>query len=296
MKVSVVVPTLNAEHNLASLLTMLAKQTVPPADILIIDSSSNDATSTIAETYKGVRIQQIPRETFNHGKTRDLGVQKTVGDVILFLTQDAVPMDERLIERLIKPFDNPDVAITYARQVPREDSSPREKLVRIYNYPAKSRLQSVDDIPDLGIKAFFCSNVCAAYRRDIYDILGGFEKDLLSNEDMMYAAHAIQHGYQIAYVADAAVIHSHDFSFQEQYKRNRIQGYEIARHQELLANTSSSREGFRMLKTVTIQLVKQGKYLSILGLIVDCVARYLGNRAGKKQYQKIKIAQKEVTI
>ncbi len=284
MKVSVVIPTLNAEHYLDALLTMLAKQTVPPKDILIIDSSSDDDTFSIAETYDGVQIQQIPRGTFNHGKTRDLGVQKTTGDVILFLTQDAVPADERMMEYLIRSFDNPDVAVAYARQVPREDSSPREKLIRVYNYPMKSRQQSAVDIPKLGIKTFFCSNVCAAYRRDVYDILGGFEKDLLSNEDMIYAARAIRHGYKIAYVADAAVIHSHDFSLQEQYKRNWVQGYEIARHQELLGNTSSSREGFHMLIAVATQLLRQGRCLSVFGLIADCAARYLGNRAGKKRY------------
>ncbi len=286
MKISVVIPTLNAEKQLDSLLTMLEEQTVLADDILIIDSSSDDHTVSVAEAHSSIRIIQIPRETYNHGKTRDLGVQQTAGDVILFFTQDAVPADVRLIEFLMKSVQNPNMAVAYARQIPREDSSPREKLVRAYNYPPENRQQSADDIRNMGIKAFFCSNVCAAYRRDVYEKLGGFEKDLLSNEDMMYAARAIRNGYRISYVADAAVIHSHDFSLREQYRRNWIQGYEIERHQELLGNTSSSREGIQMLKVVAVQLIKQGRCFSIIGLTADCAARYLGSRAGKKQYQR----------
>lgn len=294
MSVAVVIPTLNAEKQLNSLLTMLGKQTVLPDDILIIDSSSDDHTVSVAEAYSNVRIKQIPRETYNHGRTRDLGVQQTVGDVILFFTQDAVPADEKLIEYLLSSVQDPNVAAAYARQVPREDSSPREKLVRAYNYPPKSRQQSANDIHNLGIKAFFCSNVCAAYRRDVYETLGGFEKDLLSNEDMIYAAHAIRNGYRIAYVADAEVIHSHDLSLREQYRRNLVQGYEIARHQELLGNISSSREGFHMLKAVALPLLKQGRYISVLGLTADCAARYLGSQSGKKQYKTS--VRKEATI
>ena len=293
MRVSVVIPTINAEKQLDSLLTMLEKQTIRPDEILIIDSSSADHTVSVAKAHSNVRIEQIPREAYNHGKTRDLGVQQTVSNIILFFTQDAVPADEKLIENLMKPVQNPNVAVVYARQIPREDSSLREKLVREYNYPPKSRQQSEEDIQNMGIKAFFCSNVCAAYRRDVYETLGGFEKDLLSNEDMIYAAHAIRNGYRIAYAADAAVIHSHDLSLREQYRRNWVQGYEIARHQELLGNASSSREGFHMLRIVSAQLLKQGRCLSVFGLIADCAARYLGSRAGGKRYHRSE--HKEVT-
>ncbi len=293
MRVSVVIPTLNAERYLDSLLDMLGKQTILPDDVLIIDSSSDDQTVSIAESHGGIRIKEILRETYNHGGTRDQGVQQTAGEVILFLTQDAVPADEKLIEHLIKPLQSPGMAVAYARQIPREDSSLREKLVRGYNYPPESRLQSADDINKTGIKTYFCSNACAAYRRDIYEALGGFEKNILSNEDMMYAARAIRNGYRIAYAADAMVVHSHDFSLRDQYRRNWVQGFEIARHQELLGHTSSSLEGIHMLKTVAAQLFKQGRCISVFGLIADCAARYLGNRAGKKHFQRS--TNKEVT-
>lgn len=287
MSISVIIPTLNAERHIASLLSSLAEQTIQPCEILIIDSSSSDNTLSIAKTYNNVQIITIQLSEFNHGGTRDLGMNHTKGDLVLFLTQDAVPASNTLIEDLIASLlNNPQIAAAYARQIPREDSSPREKLVRAYNYPERSTIHSEEDIPQLGIKTFFFSNVCAVYRRDIYERLGGFEKDLLSNEDMMYAAKAIRNGYQIAYAAEACVVHSHDLAFGEQYERNRIQGYEIARHQDLLKGVSSSREGIQMLMSVSVKLLKQGRLISVFGLLTDCAARYLGSRKGKKQFLK----------
>ena len=287
VSISVVIPTLNAERHIGSLLSLLEKQTIQPCEILIIDSSSGDNTLSIAKTYRKVQTITIKTSEFNHGGTRDLGMKYSKGNLVLFLTQDAVPSDDTLIENLIAPLlENPQIAAVYARQIPKKNSSPREKLVRAYNYPEQSAIHSEGDILQLGIKTFFCSNVCAVYRRVIYERLGGFEKDLLSNEDMMYAAKAIRNGYQIAYAAEACVVHSHNLSFEEQYERNRIQGYEIARHHDLLEGASSSREGIQMLKAVSTKLLKQGRLVSIFGLLTDCAARYLGNRKGKKQYLK----------
>ena len=287
MNISVIIPTLNAGKHIEKLLLLLEKQTICPDEIIIIDSSSTDNTVSIAEKHKHTRVITIRQSEFNHGGTRNLGIKRSQGNIILFLTQDAVPANKSLIESLTKPFQNNlQCAVAFARQLPRNDSSPREKLVRAYNYPEQSAVHSEKDIPQLGIKTFFCSNVCAAYRRDIYEQLGGFEKNLLSNEDMMYAAKAIRNGYKIAYAADACVVHSHDLTYREQYERNRIQGYEIARHRTLLGETSSSKEGIHMLKKVSLQLMKQGRILSVFGLIADCAARYLGSRAGCKQYQQ----------
>ncbi len=289
MTVSVVIPTYNAEAYISPLLTQLEKQTVQPCEILIIDSSSEDGTLAAMKEHHNIRTITIQRSAYNHGGTRDLGVKQTNGDLILFMTQDAVPADNDLIKKLISLFPNhSEIAVAYARQIPRKDSSPREKLIRAYNYPEHSAVHSENDIPRLGIKTFFCSNVCAVYRRDLYERLGGFEKDLLSNEDMMYAAKAIRNGYQVAYAAEACVIHSHDLTCLEQYERNRIQGYEITRHRDLLGETSSSKEGLHMLKTVSFQLIQQGRILSLFGLFADCVSRYMGSRTGSKQYLREK--------
>lgn len=286
MSLSVVIPTLNAESSLDTLLTALESQSLRPDEILIIDSSSRDQTVKTAEQHPTTRTLVIPRAQFNHGGTRDLGVQSTKGDLIVFMTQDAIPASEKLLEKLTEPLREEKTVAAYARQLPKAEASAREKLVRSFNYPANSEDHTLADLPEKGIKTFFLSDVCAAYRRKEYLELGGFEKDVTTNEDMFYAARAIRAGYTIAYAAEAEVYHSHDFSLKEQYERNRLQGYEIERHRELLGNASSTGEGLRMLKQVTGKLLKQGRILSTARLILDCGARYLGSRKGRKEYQK----------
>ena len=287
LKVSVMIPTLNAEKQIGGLLDALLRQTLPPAEILVIDSASGDRTAGMVLSYAegrsraNVRLMRIPRERFNHGGTRQLGAEETEGDVLVYMTQDAQPASEDLLEQLVRPLrEDESIAAAYARQLPRPDASPRERLVRAFNYPDQPELHSLEDLPRLGLKTFFLSDVCAAYRRETFEALGGFERDVLSNEDMLFAARAIRAGYRIAYVPEARVIHSHNLSLRQQYARNRVQGYEIARHRELLGPAPASREGLRMLKAVAAGLLREGRILSVVGLAADCAARYLGSRAG----------------
>ena len=91
----------------------------------------------------------------------------------VMMTQDAMPADRHLLERLVEALDGK-VAAAYARQLPDAASSVFEKASRHFNYPEASRVKTLEDLEGMGVKAFFCSNVCAAYRRDIYDELGGF--------------------------------------------------------------------------------------------------------------------------
>lgn len=105
--------------------------------------------------------------------------------------------------------------------------------MRGYNYPPASRVKSLEDLPELGIKTYFCSNVCCAYRREIYEALGGFIKHAIFNEDMLFAAKAIQAGYRIAYAAEARVIHSHNYTCGQYFHRNFDLGVSQADHPEV---------------------------------------------------------------
>lgn len=285
-KISVVIPTLNAGSELDSLLTALEKQTVSPSEILVIDSASEDDTVSVAGKHTLVRVHRIDRKDFNHGGTRDEAFSLVSGEIVVFITQDAMPASELLLEKLTAPLKEAGTVAAYARQLPKPEASAREKLVRSFNYPEQSERHTEADLPERGIKTFFLSDVCSAYRRKEYLELGGFERDVTTNEDMFFAARAIRAGYTIAYAAEAEVYHSHDFSLGEQYRRNRLQGYEIERHKELLENASSSKEGIAMLKQVSGQLLKQGRIFSVFGLAADCGVRYLGSRAGRKDYLK----------
>lgn len=285
-KVSVVIPTLNAGKELNSLLCALKEQRCPAEEIIVIDSSSEDSTVDICKKNENVSLLRIPRESFDHGRTRDFALRHCRGEIVVFLTQDAVPANAGFLEKLIRPLEDHTTAISVGRQLPKKNATKAEALVRSFNYPAESFIRSKEDISRLGIKAFFCSDSCAAYRKDIYLKLGGFEYPLKSNEDMFFAAKALQNGYRIAYAADAMVYHSHNFTLREQYRRNYIQGYEIERHRELIGDVSLSTEGIKLVQAVSRQLLSDGAVVSFFSFGLDCCARWLGNRNGKAAYRR----------
>ena len=211
-----------------------------------------------------------------------MAIRRCESELVVLMTQDAVPQGPDFIEKLVKPLEDPQVAAVTGRQLPREDATRMERLVRQFNYPAESHIRSAADLEKMGIKTYFFSDVCSAYRRSTYLELGGFEYPLKTNEDMFFAAKAISAGYKIAYAADAMVIHSHNLSLKEQYHRNYIQGVEIQRHKDLLGPVSQESEGMKLVKYVSLNLLKKGHIVSFIHFGFDCCARLLGSKMGRK--------------
>lgn len=288
MKISVIIPTLNAGKYIEELINSLSSQTLKPSEIVIVDSESDDNTVELCKKFNSVRIIPILRKDFDHGGTRDKALRTCDSDYVLFMTQDAFPNNEFYIENLLKPFSDPDVAIASGRQIARDDAVLMEKLVREFNYPPQSHVRSKSDLDKLGIKTYFFSDVCSAYRKDVYEQLGGFEYPLKTNEDMFFAAKVIENGYKVAYAADAEVIHSHNFSLKEQYKRNYIIGMELEKHKELLCGVSLNSEGLKLVKYVSVRLLKKGKIIHFIRFGFDCCARKLGNLKGKRDFRSVK--------
>lgn len=282
-QVSVVIPTLNAEREIGAQLDRVLEQNIKPFEILVIDSSSTDRTASIVNEYSnfGVRLVEIERREFDHGGTRAYGAEIAQGDVLVYLTQDAYPANEKMLEQLIMPLRNPRIGMSYGRQLPRVGAKCYEALTREFNYPSKSHIRSSSDIHEMGIKAFFCSDSCAAYRKDAYIRCGGFERPCSTNEDMFMAAKMLYAGYSIAYTASAEVLHSHNLTFIQQFKRSKASAVEMARHKSLLGNTPVVSEGARMVTYVFSGLMKRRKYSEIPKFVSDCLARVMGSCAAR---------------
>lgn len=281
MKVSIIIPTLNAEPWIAQQLNMLLSQTVQ-AEILVIDSGSTDRTVSIA-AYHGerVRLLQISRDSFDHGGTRDFALRQSSGDYVLFFTQDAVPVDQHCVERLLSFFSSPDIAAVFGRQIAHPDAPEYEKLTRQFNYPDRAREWREADISRYGVKSYFFSNVCAAYRRDAYLDVGGFDAPIISNEDMMMAAKLLHAGYALAYAPDAAVYHSHRYTLAEELRRNARIGRVMGQYRERLAQANADAEGWRMLHFVGGELARRKQYGELLNFYTHAAVRFAGNRIGK---------------
>ncbi|WP_238456791.1 glycosyltransferase family 2 protein [Desulforamulus aeronauticus] len=216
--ISVIIPTLNGAKELPKLLEQLTLQTTKVQEIIIIDSESVDKTLQVAKSY-GAKILNVSRDNFDHGGTRNLAATKATGDIIVFMTQDAVPANKETIGKLIEPLAEQGIIVSYARQLPKTGTKTTDKFLRQYNYPASSKVKSKEDIPALGIGTFQNSNVCAAYQRTEFEKLGGFPQSIVSNEDMLFAARVIMAGYKVAYTAEAMVLHSHNYSCWQLFKR-----------------------------------------------------------------------------
>lgn len=219
MKCFIAIPTFNGGTVWSSVADALTKNS--PKDILIqiIDSGSTDKSIEIANENK-FDVVSIDSSDFNHGGTRNfvVNLHKDKYDIVVFLTQDAIPMP-LYIENIIKAFEDPMVSCAYGRQLPHIDANPIAKHARLFNYSDKSFISSIQDAPVRGLKTVFISNSFAAYRISTFEKIGGFPSNTILSEDMYFAAKSVMAGYKVAYVANAMVKHSHNYTLKEEFKR-----------------------------------------------------------------------------
>ena len=287
MSVDVIIPVYRPGKRFQCLLRRLREQTYPVNRIIVVNTEEKYWDPKVCAGMDNVEVCHVTRQEFDHGNTRNLGAELSEAKVMVFMTDDAVPKGRRLLERLVEALylwkgpQGETVAAAYARQLPDRDCRPVERCTREFNYPENSCVKTVADLPKLGIKTYFASNVCCAYRRDVFEQQGGFIKRTLFNEDMIYAAGAVQAGYGIAYVADARVIHSHNLTALQQFHRNFDMGVSQADHPEVFAGLVSEGEGMRLVKETAKKLLCQGNVSSLLPLLWGTAWKYAGYRLGK---------------
>lgn len=289
--IDVIIPTFRPGKELSKLLEMLDRQTIKPGKIIIMNTEDHVgdlffSENNLLKKYNTIELHSVKKEEFDHGRTRDRGVTYSRAPFFFCITQDAVPADIYLLEKLWKSFEDSKVAVSYGRQLARKDAHVLEKYTREFNYPGESRRKKKEDLEKLGIKTYFCSNVCAMYRRSDYDQLGGFPKCTIFNEDMIFASRVIDAGLEIQYQAEAMVIHSHYYTAKEQFHRNFDLGVSQAEHPEIFEKVRSESEGIKLIKNTIRYLVKNKKAGYIPVFIYQSVWKYLGYRCGKK-YEKL---------
>jgi len=279
MRISVIIPTLNAGPYIRTLLSMLKSQDAAPFEIIVIDSSSKDNTVEIAEDFS-TRTMVISKNAFNHGGTRNVAAARAEGDVLVFMTQDALPADNTLLRQLTNPLGEADIAVAFGRHIPRPDASPLEIFARHFNYPEKGSVKGIKDIKDYGIKTFFSSNACSAVKKDLFLKAGMFPEGVRANEDMLIAARLILQGYKVAYVPDAKVIHSHNYSLPKQFRRYYDIGSSLRNNKWLLDYVRPEGEGMRFIKEQVRFVMKQHRFFLVPYILLESVTKYAGFRIG----------------
>ncbi len=290
--VDVIIPTYKPDIALFRLIDDLEKQSLRPSKIIIMntekkywDALMDSSRENPMEKYDNIVVEHVTKKEFDHGETRNKGVELSDADFFLMMTQDAFPRDKMLISSLAKVLDR-DVAAAYARQYPKTDCNLAERYSRKFNYPNEPMKKTQDDIKKLGIKTYFCSNVCAMYRRDVFKTIGGFTHKTIFNEDMVYAGNACQRGYAICYVPEAGVIHSHNYTCMQQFYRNFDLGVSQTEHPEIFEAVSSESEGKKMVRQTISHFKHIGKAHLIPHYVVMCGFRLIGYKLGRN-YKKL---------
>jgi len=278
LSIGLIIPSRNAQETLGNILTIL-KDSPIEFSTLIVDSSSDDKTVSIAKSYNA-QVIVIPQADFNHGTTREYARKQLATDIVVFLTQDAIPASADLIAKLVKPLIEQDsVVVSYGRQVAHKGAGVFEAFPREYNYGDVSQLRCINDVDQYGVYTFFCSNSCAAYKNTALDEMGGFQATLVS-EDYLAVVGLLQKGYKIAYAADAIVSHSHSYTLRQEFQRYFDTGY--VREENPVIQTLVGQSEFRGIGFVTALLHKiwLSEPVLIPYALIQSILKWLGYRIG----------------
>jgi len=282
-KYKVIVPVCNGGEVWKECVASLLKQEVPVSDVIVIDSDSDDGSLEVSQSA-GFIVHQIKKEEFNHGGTRQWAIDHAGSvDIVVFMTQDAILYNCSSISNLIESFTDSTIGCAFGRQLPRVKAGLLEAHARYFNYPVESYTRSISDKERYGIKTAFISNSFAAYRVAALKESGGFPSDIILGEDTFVAGKMLLSNWKLAYVSDAVVYHSHNYSYFEEFKRYFDIGVFHVQNNWLLKSFGKAEgEGLRYIKS-EFSFTLSKNFLLMPSVFVRTVFKYAGYKLGSKE-------------
>jgi len=278
----VIVPICNPGPGWTRWLDALGEPDWVASHLLVVDSRSTDGAADLARS-RGIEVLTVERVDFNHGGTRQRAFEHWGNrfEALIFLTQDAYPVEPADLGRLASALNDPEVGAAYGRQLPHADATPLAAHARQFNYPEHSHTVRLADRARLGIKACFMSNSFAIYRcRDLATV-GGFPQDVILGEDMCVGARLLLAGRALRYEAGARVHHSHNYRHAEELRRYFDIGALHAREGWLLRHFGSPQgEGLRFVMSELRALRPHGPSWLLTSLVRSGL-KWLGYRLGR---------------
>lgn len=216
--ISVLVPVKDGGSDLVRCLDAIARQRVDDeVEVVVVDSGSTDGSPERAREA-GARVHEIPPEAFDHGTTRNLGVELARGDVLVFTTQDACAADAAWLATLVAPLRDEGVAGVYGRQLPHVTARPTEQFFLDFLYGPEPRVQRLESADDLSLESTLFSNVNSAIPRRVWEE-HRFADDIVMSEDQEWSRRVLLAGMTILYEPRAAVFHSHPYTVAGAFRR-----------------------------------------------------------------------------
>ena len=282
--VALIIPALNGGRIFKECVAAIQTQVIQPDRLILMDSCSTDDTVQFAADA-GFEVFNVTKGTFDHGGTRAEAIDLVQDDIVIFLTQDAVLDSSNSIELLLEAFDNPKTSAAYGRQLPNTDANPLASFTRLHNYGTKSYVTSIlDDFP-IGIRKAFLSNSFSAYRRSALIEVGNFESKLIMGEDTVAAGKMLLAGGNIAYVSEATVRHSHNYSTMEEFHRYFDIGVLHSSQSWMLSKFGKSEgEGMRFAIAQLNTLFLEKNYKFLVKSLMASAAKFIGYKLGVFHY------------
>jgi len=221
---------------------------------------------------------------FNHGGTRALASTLVPwADILVYTTPDAIMAAPDTIATLVAALDDPEVGAAYGRQFPHSDADPFARHACAFNYLSQSVVRDFESRKTMGFKAIFLSDNLAAYRRTALQAVGSFPARIITSEDTIVAAKMMLEGWKTAYVAEAAVYHSHNQTVLQVFRRYFDTGVMHIHQKSLLEKYGEpSGEGMRFVKSEIAYLWKVRPML-IPMVLLRTAAKYIGYQLGKRE-------------
>ncbi len=275
--VTIILLTRNAGNDFSRTLKKIFSQKKVNFDVLQIDSSSTDSTLSIAAEYKLKQIV-IPKAEFNHGSTREMGIEQASGEIVVFLTQDAVPSSDDWLFNLVSPFKDKKVAGTFGRQLVTTSSNLYENYYYSKEFPDRNCSWTEKNYLNAGV---LFSDVNSALRRDLY-LKNRYKGNILVSEDIQWAQNIIKKGYEITYVSSASVFHSHNYPLNMLFKISfDIGAASVITETQAVTEVKGKRTFDRIVERSKYMLNSSSLYWLFFSLIIDFV-RLFGFTLGKK--------------
>lgn len=280
-RVSIILPTKNAGNLFQEVLRCLfACRGIEEAEIILIDSGSQDLTLDYTVRYPQIQVHRILSSEFGHGRTRNLAARLSKGDIMVYLVQDATPTTPDFLIRLITPLTRPGVAAAYGRQLPRASANPVEQFFLQTTYPDLPQTRHYDSSSKSTIHSIFFSNVCSAIKRQVWEQVP-FNESLIMSEDQQWAKEVLHKGFSIIYEPAAAVLHSHNYGLKQVLQRNFDSGCSL---RGVVGDSLSQMVDYELnhLRAGVKHLVNRDKAVWIPYFFLHEVARSLGFALGQK--------------
>ncbi len=283
LSIGVAIITYKDKRHLENCLPPLINSPLKPK-VMVFNSTSVDGTVELAKKL-GAETLVIPRTEMNHGYARDIS-RKTLGtDIVVMMTPDAYAKPD-MLEKLIKPIVEGKAAIAYARQVAHDGANIISRFGREFNFPSESNIRSIKDAPKYGRYTGFCSDACTAWSNKALDEIGGF-RWTLSGEDAIAAAMILRKGYKIAYVADAIVNHSHNYTPTKEFVRHFDTGMYRKQWDKILdlGGGGDQKRGISYARALFAHVLKN-EPLMIFTAIAQLTMGWLGYQFGRLCYHR----------